>query len=123
MLEQKMTDLLAQLSSKLGVATEKIWEWALLQVKVEIITTIVMSAIIMLACYITYKVIRRFRGKWEGWLCDYEPFSYLVVLVWFMLLSILVIVSIFDLCQLPQYFINPEYSAFEIIVKNLSKIK
>ena len=124
MLETKITEMLGQLSEKLGVASAKIWEWSMLQVQVEIIQTI-MFFLLSIGC--TFAVTKYgfwIKKNWdEIYHKDHEGFHVInccVIAAFVFVMNISVVVEIFDL---PMLIINPEYAAFQNIIGELAKLK
>lgn len=127
MLENKVTEMLGQLADKLGVASAKIWEWSLLQVKVDIVTSVLVFMIALavttlsLVAFKKYARWKKEKIKEDKW---FECFEIdMAVVVIFIVIFVLDIYSGMMLCELPKLLINPEYAAFENIVKQLGSLK
>jgi len=126
MLETKVTELLGQLAEKLGVASAKIWEWSLLQVKVEIVTSVILTISAILATIVLAKVARGVITMWKK-ADKYKDGVETIFTIGFVI-AVICVVSLdfiaFDkFIALPELLINPEYSAFKNIVEQLSKLK
>ena len=123
MLESKVAEMLGQLADKLGVASAKIWEWSLLQVKVDVVTdiTTIIAAILctILAVWCTWKYLKNA----DDMDSDTEAFLSIALFVFWVLVVILDIVAILSSFELPKLLINPEYAAFQNIVEQLGKLK
>lgn len=123
MLESKVAEMLGQLSDKLGVASAKIWEWSLLQVKAEIVTTVItiIAAILctMLVLWFAWKYLKN-TDDMDG---DTENFFDVILFVFVILVVVLDIVAILNSFSLPKLLINPEYAAFQNILEQLGKLK
>jgi len=129
MIENKIAEMLGQLADKLGVASAKIWEWSLLQVKVEIIQNIVIAIVAVLLSIVAYKVVK----NWLEWRSkkiksrEWDDASDIIPVV--LGVIAIVVLSIFDvfalsgLFDLPQLIMNPEYAAFQNIVEQLGSLK
>lgn len=117
MLEAKATELIAQLSGKLGVASNKIWEWCLLQVNVRIINTILLTVACIIGSLLVIK-LARYLNKSE----EYSGVLFVATGVFGVLLAFLDIAVIYELCTLPQLIINPEFSAFQILVEQIQML-
>ena len=59
MIENKIAEMLGQLADKLGVASAKIWEWSLLQVKVDIARDIIIILLAILTTVAFAKLLKR----------------------------------------------------------------
>ena len=66
MLENKIAEMLGQLADKLGVASAKIWEWSLLQVKVEVVTNIIYAVLAVVLSILIYRVAKKYNEFLEG---------------------------------------------------------
>ena len=127
MLESKIAEMLGQLSEKLGVASAKIWEWALLQVKVEVVTSIIQVILAIGLSFGAYRYYLWLYKNWKElnkWKNMNKQFTHIVLSI--VLAGTLIIfdtISIVTLFELPKLLINPEYAAFENIVKQLGNLK
>lgn len=117
MLEKQIVDMLNQLSAKLGVASDKIWEWALLQVKVDLLRDMALGlpllGVVVLCGFIAYKI-----SKDEDVKLSDDPFCASIGLM-----GVFIVLSIITLWDVPQYILNPEYAAFKNILGELSQLK
>jgi len=127
MLETKVTELLGQLADKLGVASAKIWEWSLLQVKVDIYKIFLemgLLLVVLVACTLLMRYIFNMMDKNEDYLDTHIGF---VVSFAFVILALagltLTIICTIDLFSLPQLLFNPEYAAFQNILEQLGRLK
>jgi hypothetical protein len=123
MIETEVVEMLDKLSQQLGVASSKIWEWSILQVKVDLITDIV---VILLAIGLTLLFAKYSIRTYKNWddICYSTQGNIIVALVIFgALLFIFDIFAIISIFELPRLIINPEYSAFQNIMNQLSKLK
>jgi len=124
MLETKVAEMLGQLADKLGVASAKIWEWSLLQVKVEIIQNLIMF---VLAIGLTFALVRwgfYIKRNWKELDSkNYEISHMLLIGVAVVFVAILDVNSCIGIYQLPQLIINPEYAAFQNIIEQLGQLK
>lgn len=126
MIETKVTELLGQLAEKLGVASAKIWEWSLLQVRVDIVSTIIMVICAVLASVAVFKAIKKVIKMWEKASYSNEglPTIFTIALICAGIAVFSLDCVAFDkLINLPKLLINPEYAAFENIVKQLGSLK
>jgi len=126
MIETKVTELLGQLAEKLGVASAKIWEWSLLQVRVEIVTTIILTIFAILATIALAKVAKAVINMWKK-ADKYKDGVETIFTIGF-IIAVACVISLdfiaFDkFIALPQLLINPEYTAFQNIVEQLAKLK
>ena len=118
MIEQQVTESLTRLSNNLGVSHEKLWEWGLLQVKAQITKSIFLLLMIFLMWFMLYKIVRLIIFKWD--MLGGETTGFLVTCgIIIVSISVAVLPDLFS--RLMQYIINPEYSAFKIIINELSK--
>lgn len=126
MLENKVAELLGQLSDKLGVASARIWEWSLLQVKAEIVISIILAIAAILATIALAKMAKGVVGMWKK-ADKYKDGVETIFTIGFIITSICVIsldfVAFDKFINLPKLLINPEYAAFENIVKQLGSLK
>jgi len=129
MIENKIAEMLGQLADKLGVASAKIWEWSLLQVKVDIVTNIIIAIVAIVASIASYKLVKKYlewrNGKikdrdWDE-INDILPSILGVVAVVFLVVFDMFAIS--GLTDLPKLIINPEYAAFQNIVEQLGSLK
>ncbi len=123
-LQGQLSIMLSQLSDTLGVAIPKLWEWALLQVQVETITSILVilfSIVAMISCISYWKFfIRLYRGKeLDG---DTESLYFVGGGILTIITIIMFILGSRALFKLIGYMVNPEYSAFRLIVEELAKL-
>ena len=129
MIENKIAEMLGQLADKLGVASAKIWEWSLLQVKVEVVTDIITILVAILASvvfvWITKKSVKWWRSLGEKDDVNEELVAASVVaFVTFCILLLVLDVSAFlRIWDIPELLINPEYAAFQNIVEQLGSLK
>ena len=129
MLESKIAEMLGQLSDKLGVASSKIWEWSLLQVKVEVVTNIVIAIVAIVASILSYKIVKRYlewrkvKKKAREWDDTDDIFPSILGITAIVFLVSFDLYAISGLIDLPKLLINPEYAAFENIVKQLGSLK
>lgn len=131
-MEQQMTkmmeqlpSLLEKLSDQLGVASAKIWEWALLNVYVEVVTDFI---VIGLTLILIFGII--IFNKWlnkNNLKCftDYsDPTGYGVINIILGILCVIgIIISIISIFQLPSLIINPEWNAFQNIMYEVSQLR
>jgi len=123
MIEAKLTEMLGQLSEKLGIASAKIWEWSLLQVKVDIVTDIILLVLAVVATAGVVKYFAWAHKNWEDINSDQEVVHFSAIAILALAVFILDIASIFALFALPKLLINPEYAAFRNIVEQLGSLK
>jgi len=122
MIEEKAVELMNQLAIKLGVASEKIWEWSLLNVKVEIVEKLIFNLCFMLFCFIEYKIYQKYIKDNEEFDED-EIGNAIGVVLAFIFTLIGGMVFIANICNLPSLIINPEWSAMQSIISQLSTLK
>ena len=134
MIENKIAEMLGQLADKLGVASAKIWEWSLLQVKVEIVTDIIYAVLAVVLSILIYRVAKKYneflaretekKKENNPYYVDSE-FDIVVVaiLVGVAIVFLLDLYAISGLLDLPKLLINPEYAAFQNIVEQLGSLK
>ncbi len=124
MLETKVAEMLDKLSQQLGVASSKIWEWSMLQVKVEIFQNIIGFLLGMGLTFLVVKYAFWIKKNWKDlYNKDYEFWHLLLVVVMGVFVGIFDIYSVYGILELPQLIINPEYSAFQNIMNELGKLK
>jgi hypothetical protein len=124
MLENQIAEMLNKLSNKLGIASEKIWEWSLLQVQVEIVQAVVLIVLTMISGYGFYRWFKYAYTNWDELYRYNKEFSHITGLsVYGIILAIMIIASCGGLYYLPQLIINPEYSAFQNILEQLAQFK
>ena len=124
MLEGKVVEMLEKLAQQLGVASAKIWEWSLLQVKVEIIQNIVFFLLSVGLTFAVSKYALWIKKNWDDlYRKDLEPIHIVAVIVLGIFVTIMDIGAIMGMLDLPQLIINPEYAAFKSIVEQLGKLK
>ncbi len=124
MLEQKVMEMLDVLAGQLGVASAKIWEWSLLQVRVDIYTTILGVFVTTLIFYLYYRVMKYASKKYdENYSDGWELFRFVFGVVFGIVILVLLISTICDLYALPKLIFNPEYAAFEKILSQLGNLK
>ena len=127
MLENKIAEMLGQLADKLGVASAKIWEWSLLQVKVEVVTDIITILVAILASVVFVWITKK-SVKWWGSLDDeFNEELVAASVVAFVIFSILLLAldvsALMRIWDIPELLINPEYAAFQNIVEQLGSLK
>ena len=120
MLEEKVVDMLDKLAQNSGVASEKIWEWALLQVQVDIVVTLLVLFIGALLTIVSYVVIKKAIEKWDEM---QENNADILVVLLVSITAALLIVGFIFLFKLPGLILNPEYAAFQNVVGELSKLR
>lgn len=115
MVEQQITEVLTRLAEKLGIASEKIWEWALLNAKVTLWQDVTFSIITIILTISTLFWIKSYHKRYpEGWCTSMKD---TVLLIWGAINIALVIVSIVYLFEIIQIAFNPEYFALKDILK------
>ena len=117
----KLPELLNKLGNKLGVASVKIWEWAMLDVKVQIFQDILLILIISLFFFLEYKLLK-FIYKKELF-DDYEITCMVGGIIGVCLSVVCIITFISCITELPSLIINPEWNAFQNIMIQLSQLK
>ena len=121
MLQEQLVENLQQLANTLGIAVNKLMEWGMLQVQVEIYQSILMIVIASLFICFTVKFLCYVLKKWNE-ICNNDTECFwiggcsLISLV----AIIMLVCGISGIENLIQYIINPEYSAFKIIIEELS---
>ncbi len=123
MLEQQMVETIQALSEKIGVASEKLWEWALIQVQVSIYQTVGFFVLMMGLNWLFYKVTMIAYKKWNEIYSDWEFLIVLFVVILGLLVFILNVSLLCEIYNLPQYIMNPEFKAFQIIMNELGKLR
>ena len=124
MLEDKTVEMLELLSSKIGVASEKIWEWALIQVKVDIINTFLFLIMSLSLIYPYIKISNFLEKKYKKDHDEfYETSHFLITIIGGIVLVCFLISSMVLITKLPSLILNPEYAAFQKIIKELSNFK
>ena len=123
-MEKQIVDMLNKLAEKLGVASAKIWEWSLLQVKVEIIQSIILVAMTVVLIYpycrwVVY-VIKNYDEIDDNNYSIPHMLGLIIVGIALLFMSIGSAVAIYNL---PQLIFNPEYSAFQNILDQLAKLR
>ena len=123
-MEKQIVDMLNKLAEKLGVASAKIWEWSLLQVKVEIIQSIILVAMTVVLIYpycrwVVY-VIKNYDEIDDNNYSIPHMLGLIIVGIALLFMSIGSAVAIYNL---PQLIFNPEYSAFQTILDQLAKLR
>ncbi len=130
MLEQKAVEIIDKLAIKIGIASNKIWEWALLQVKVDLVISLVLGFIALIGTILflimLYKNFNKLVEKDSRFI--HSEYKKLTIKGWIFIISgsILFIYNIFILpvvYYIPQYIINPEYTAFKDIINQLSQLE
>ena len=117
----KLPELLNKLGNKLGVASAKIWEWAMLDVKVQIFQDIALMFIISLFFFLEYKLLKFIYRK--ELFDDYEITCIVGGIIGVCLSVVGIIAFISCVIELPSLFINPEWNAFQNIMIQLSQLK
>jgi len=124
MLETKMTELLDQLAGKLGVASSKIWEWAMLQVKVDLVVNSLTVILVVIFTTIYVKCLIKALNNWqEIYNNDKENLYGTILTVIGCCLLVLDVVALCMAISIPSLLINPEYAAFKNIVEQLDVLK
>jgi len=123
MMEQ-LPSLLEKLGNQLGVAGAKVWEWSLLNVKVEIVTDLVwigltLAFIIGTIIYNKWITKNNFKYSTRDDITGYGVIMIILAVV----CAIGFIVSIEYAFELPSLLINPEWNAFQNIITEVSKLK
>ena len=130
----KLPDLLNKLGNKLGVASAKIWEWSMLNVKVEFWQWIMWMllwlslTVICIACIkisnkkripiIEKKSYDRTSTENDNLkFLDYLRTYSLILIVFFIIFTFVCVNSIIGL------YINPEWYAFQNIMEQLNNLK
>ena len=116
----KLPDLLNKLGNKLGVASAKIWEWAMLDVKVQIFQDIALILIISLFFFLEYKLLKFIYRK--ELFDDYEATCIFGGIIGVCLSVVSIITFISCVIELPSLIINPEWNAFQNIMIQLSQL-
>jgi len=130
----KLPDLLNKLGNKLGVASAKIWEWAMLDVKVDfwqwimwmllwLSLTVICIACIKISNKKRIPIIEKKpydRNSTENdnlkFLDHLRTYS-LILIVFFVIFTFVCVNSVIEL------YINPEWYAFQNIMEQLSQLK
>ncbi len=127
MLEQKAVELLDKLAAEVGVASEKVWEWSLLQVQVDIYRAIGVVLFAIAASYVYYKILRHIVSQYDNVSFIHDDILSLQGIVFGMLGGVVVltllILAFIDLYSLPKLIINPEYAALERILTLVNNLK
>ena len=104
MIEKQMVEMLNKLAEKLGVASAKIWEWSLLQVKVDIWTTILgFLLFFVLTVVFIYFVKKGLEKKWFG---DKYDENVLVILIFVILGVLLITANIVVIKNINSFLVN-----------------
>jgi len=117
----KLPELLNKLGNKLGVASVKIWEWAMLDVKVQIFQDVLLIFIISLFFFLEYKLIKIVYKK--ELFDKYEGTCVMGSIIGICLSIAGIIALISCVMDLPSLIINPEWNAFQNIMNQLSNLK
>ena len=117
----KLPELLNKLGNKLGVASVKIWEWAMLDVKVQIFQDVLLIFIISLFFFLEYKLIKIVYKK--ELFDKYEGTCVMGSIIGICLSIAGIIALISCIMGLPSLIINPEWNAFQNIMNQLSNLK
>ena len=130
----KLPDLLNKLGNKLGVASAKIWEWSMLDVKVDfwqwimwmllwLSLTVICIACIKISNKKRIPIIEKKpydRNSTENdnlkFLDHLRTYS-LILIVFFVIFTFVCVNSVIEL------YINPEWYAFQNIMEQLSQLK
>ena len=123
MLEQQVSEMLVKLSDALGVASEKIWEWALLQVKVEIVQGLIIIGVTIALWIAVYAVIKKAVKEEIEMDFDNDIWPWFVFIIGGIVMSVLSVVSLVEAATMAEKIINPEYAAFKNIISQLGKLK
>ena len=127
MLENKIAEMLGQLADKLGVASAKIWEWSLLQVKVEVVINIITILVAILASvvfiWMTKKSVKWWRSLEDEFNEELVAASVVAFVIFSILLLVLDVSALMRIWDIPELLINPEYAAFQNIVEQLGSLK
>ena len=130
-MEQKMVEmmdklpgLLDKLGQQLGVAGAKVWEWSLLNVKVEIVKDLVWIGL-TLAFIIGTIIYNKWINKNNIKCCDRDDITvYGVINLILGCISVCGFIgSIIYAFELPSLIINPEWNAFQNVMTEVSKLK
>ena len=122
-LQKQLAESLQQLADALGIAVTKIMEWGTLQVQVEIFKSILTILITIFIIVFTVKLIRYVFAKWDEMYKKDTEAPWIIACVLFFILSVIMFFCGIDtIGNLIQYVVNPEYSAFKIIIKELNSI-
>ena len=130
----KLPDLLNKLGNKLGVASAKIWEWSMLDVKVDfwqwimwmllwLSLTVICIACIKISNKKRIPIIEKKpydRNSTENdnlKFLDYLRTYSLILIVFFVVFTFICVNSVIGL------YINPEWYAFQNIMEQLSQLK
>ena len=115
-MDEKTTELLNQLATKLGTTTEHLWGVLTAQAKVDIAQDLLASVFMLGFMLFLLKLHDRFLNWWRD---DYgvAPLAFIIgIPVGFFLLAALI--AIFEsIVQIPTKLFNPEYFAFREIGK------
>ena len=127
MIENKIAEMLGQLADKLGVASAKIWEWSLLQVKVEVVINIITILVAILASvvfiWMTKKSVKWWRSLEDEFNEELVAASVVAFVIFSILLLVLDVSALMRIWDIPELLINPEYAAFQNIVEQLGSLK
>lgn len=119
MVEEKVIELLDQLAVKLGVASGKIWEWALIDVKVSIIEDILFIVGFLVFCFIQYKLWRKYSKKIKEKFQEEYYWMCILILVLIVINFFCFLLTIGCIMELPSLIINPEWNALQNIIRQL----
>lgn len=120
MLEQKAIEIIDKLAQKIGVASGKIWEWALLDVKTDIVELSIFVSLCFAATYGAYRMVKHLTNDD----CfDWYDLPGIWVIVLCVSVGLLDIAGAISLIGIPAMIINPEYAAFEKIMTMISTMK
>ncbi len=121
-MSHEIVEMINLLSHKLGIPPHGIWEWAILQVRVEIYKGLLLIPLAFLTMLAQVKLIQQTQESMRTRNPD-RPLLLFLVLIWGIITAI-VYIKLLQYCfMLPQYIINPEYSAFQIVVEQLSTLR
>lgn len=120
-MNEQTTKLLEQLAAKLGTTSEYLWGILIRQAFVSATTTVIQCAIIWIACYVAYRLHISFSNDDNK--MSYYNHDWLVALMLTatVILSILLIVSLFSIEDIINGYFNPEYWALNRVLESVNK--
>jgi len=130
----KLPELLNKLGNKLGVASAKIWEWAMLDVKVDFYQWIIWMLLwlsLIAVCVVCIKISNKKRipiiakKHYDRNSIEIDDLKFLDFLRNFSLILIVFFIIFTFVCinTVIGLYVNPEWYAFQNIMEQLSNIK
>ena len=130
----KLPELLNQLGNKLGVASAKIWEWSMLNVKVEFwqwIMWMLLWLSLTIICIVCIKISNKKRisivekKPYDRTSTENDNLKFLDFLRMYSLILIVAFIIFTFICinSAIELYINPEWYAFQNIMNQLNNLK